>query len=50
MCSLEKAIEKIIEMAIEIGYEEKNAEGYIDKDTLVAMAMAAVRQNISLGD
>lgn len=50
MSSLEKAIEKIIEIAIEIGYDEKDVEDYIDKETLVAMAMAAVRQNISLGD
>lgn len=39
--SLEKTITEIIEMAIELGYDEPNVEGYIDKETLVAMAMDA---------
>ena len=47
MYSLEKAIEKIIEIAIEVGYDEKDAGDYINKETLVAMAMAAIEANTS---
>lgn len=50
MSSLEKAIQKIIELAIEVGYDDVNVEDYIDKKTLVAMAMAAIRVNTPSAD
>lgn len=50
MSSLEKAITKIIEIAIEVGYDEENAEDYINKETLVAMAMGAIAANTRSDD
>lgn len=42
--SLETAVRKIIQLAIEVGYDTPD-EGYIDEDTLVAMMLAAISVN-----
>lgn len=47
MSCMEVAITKVIELAIVSGYDEKGSPDYIDKETLVAMAMAAIAANTS---
>ena len=43
-CSLKTAVRKIIQIAIEVGYNDPD-EGYVDEDTLVAMMVAAIEAN-----
>lgn len=42
--SLQTAVRKIIQLAIEVGYNDPD-EGYVDEDTLVAMMLAAIEVN-----
>ena len=43
--SLKAAIKSIIQTAIAVGYDEPDAEDYVDERTLTAMAMAAIEVN-----